>query len=225
MCVTSGENFQSATHLSEDLVIWSRRIRGPSSTARVSWLVKGVIGHYSSPVEISWQDKIVVLHPFYDRQSLRFNLWRTFSKKVRNNVTYRTFCQVYYQVSFVRCLIIHCHTSQFRKHNNIFFLFCCFGVSFVKNCFIIVLSEMCFLKLCCIFWNYWVLMCFCVLHIMAIIILSSNFQVLHTRIISGLTSAFLQATGFSAHLLIWRKPNFSAQPNAHIFPVYRHINH
>lgn len=65
---------KSAAHLPEDLVIRSGGIRGPSSNARVSRLVKRVIGHDGATVEVGRQHKIVALHPFYDCQSLWFNL-------------------------------------------------------------------------------------------------------------------------------------------------------
>lgn len=74
----SGKNLKSATHVSENFVIWSCCIGGPPSDAGVSRLVKWVIGHYSSSMEVGRQDEIVVLHPLYDGQSLWFNLWKIF---------------------------------------------------------------------------------------------------------------------------------------------------
>lgn len=82
MWATSGRIYSFSLHLSEDFVIRSGCVCGPPSDARVSRLVEGIIGYDSSPVEVSRQNKIVVLHPFYDCQSLWFNLWRTFNKKV-----------------------------------------------------------------------------------------------------------------------------------------------
>lgn len=82
MWATSGRIYSFSLHLFEDFVIRRGCVCGPPSDARVSRLVEGIIGYDSSPVEVSRQDKIVVLHPFYDCQSLWFNLWRTFNKKV-----------------------------------------------------------------------------------------------------------------------------------------------
>lgn len=81
-CLPSGKNLKSDAHLPEDLVVRSGGVHGPSSDARVSRLVKRVVGHDGSSMEVGRQDKIVVLHPFDDRQSLWFNLWENL---VENN--------------------------------------------------------------------------------------------------------------------------------------------
>lgn len=84
-----GVVFFKSVHLSEDFVIRSGCVCGPPSNARVSRLVEGIIGYHSSSMEVGRQDKIVVLHPFYDCQSLWFNLWRIFNKIVIKKVAYR----------------------------------------------------------------------------------------------------------------------------------------
>lgn len=71
------------THLPEYFVICCGGVSGPPSNPRISWLVKGIISHHSSSVEVGWQDKVVVLHPFYDCQSLGFNLPRPANKEQR----------------------------------------------------------------------------------------------------------------------------------------------
>lgn len=74
---------KSAAHLPEDLVIRSGGIRGPSSNAKVSRLVKGVVGHDGATVEVGRQHKVVALHPLDDGQSLWFNLGGNLGGKVR----------------------------------------------------------------------------------------------------------------------------------------------
>lgn len=68
-------NTGKIVNLSEDFVVRRGCVHGPPSDSRISGSVEGIVGHHSTPMQVGWQDEVVVLNPLDNCQSLWFYLW------------------------------------------------------------------------------------------------------------------------------------------------------